>query len=36
MLMGTLPSAKVLAEVKASGIPAVMIDIPFEGPRVTT
>ena len=35
MLMGTLPSAKVLAEVRASGIPAVMIDIPFEGPRVT-
>jgi len=35
MLMGTLPSTKVLAEVRASGIPAVMIDIPFEGPRVT-
>jgi len=35
MLMGTLPSAKVVAEVRASGIPAVMIDIPFEGPRLT-
>ena len=35
IIMGTLPSAKVLAEVRASGIPAVMIDIPFEGSRVT-
>ena len=35
ILMGTLPSAKVLAEGRASGIPAVMIDIPFEGPRLT-
>ncbi len=35
MIMGTLPSSRVLSEVRASGIPTVMIDIPFEGPRLT-
>lgn len=35
ILMGTLPSTRVIDEIRTSGIPAVMIDIPFEGPRMT-
>ncbi|MEA4884173.1 MAG: LacI family DNA-binding transcriptional regulator [Clostridia bacterium] len=35
LVMGALPTPRVLDDVSASGIPAVMIDIPFEGPRAT-
>lgn len=34
-LMGTLPGPAILDEVAASGIPTVLIDIPYEGPRMT-
>ncbi len=34
-LMGTLPGGAILEEISTSGIPTVLIDIPYEGPRMT-
>ncbi len=35
IVMGTLPGTELFEEIRASGIPTVFIDIPYEGPRAT-
>jgi len=35
LVMGTLPGPEVLEEIESSQMPALFIDIPYEGPRAT-